>query len=445
MHSIPGSWQGRALNGFVSGWAVALAACTAGAAGGEAFLAGADLSHLKFFEDRGVVYREGGEAKDALVILKSRGLNCVRLRLFTSSAAQAFADPYNAINNLEYAVPLAQRAKRAGLRLLLDFHYSDSWADPGKQTKPAAWQSLAFDALEAQVREYSRDCVAVFKAAGAMPDAVQVGNEIIGGMLWPEGRVGGAYDTPVQWARLGRLLRAAIGGIRDAAGGSGPVVALHIDRGGDWGATQWFFDHVAQEQVEFDAIGQSYYPWWHGSVAALRECLTRTASRYGKPVMLLETAFPWSGPDPAGGIPATPEGQVAFLVELARTLKGLPGDKGMGLFWWGAEYQAVPGLSLAGFNRRSFFNAEGDVLPVAGAVGQLVAPVRLEAALAGDSVTLLWPLSGAGMALTTSGDLGMDGGWSRVPDPVGHHGGMFTITRPLEADQSRFYRLEADR
>ncbi len=153
-------------------------------------------------------------------------------------------------------------------------------------------------------------------------------------------------------------------------------MALHIDRGVDWGATQWFFDRIAQEEVEFDVIGQSYYPWWRGSVPALHQCLANAVSRYGKPVMPLETAFPWEGSEPVLGIPASPEGQVAFVVELAKTLKGLPRGRGMGLFWWGAEYQAMPGLGLAGFNRRSFFNAEGDVLPVAGAVGQLTAPLR---------------------------------------------------------------------
>ena len=102
------------------------------------FIVGADFSHLAFFEDRGVVYRDGGQATDALAILKGRGITCVRLRLFTSTAAQAQADPYNYTNNLSYTVPLAVRVKNAGPQFLLDFHYSDSWADPGKQTKPAA-------------------------------------------------------------------------------------------------------------------------------------------------------------------------------------------------------------------------------------------------------------------------------------------------------------------
>jgi arabinogalactan endo-1,4-beta-galactosidase len=110
--------------------------------GGAEFIAGADFSHLKFFEDRGIVYKDEGEWRDGLEIVKKRGLTCVRLRLFTSNADQAQLNPYNYTNNLDYTLPLAVRVKKAGLKFLLDFHYSDSWADPGKQRKPAAWTNL---------------------------------------------------------------------------------------------------------------------------------------------------------------------------------------------------------------------------------------------------------------------------------------------------------------
>src|SRR5882724_10972903 len=155
------------------------------------FLAGADFSHLKFFEDRGVVYKQAGQPTDGLAILKSNGVNCVRLRLFTSTAAQAQADPYNYINNLDYTIPLAVRAKNAGLQFLLDFHYSDSWADPQKQNKPAAWTNLTFVQLQQHMHDYNSNAIAAFKAAGAMPDYVQIGNEITGGILWPDGHVSG--------------------------------------------------------------------------------------------------------------------------------------------------------------------------------------------------------------------------------------------------------------
>src|SRR5262249_51579838 len=141
------------------------AAALCGAAGAGDFSAGADFSHLAFFESRGVVYQDAGQPQDALSILKRHGLTCVRLRLFTSNATQTLADPYNYINNLDYTVPLAVRVKNAGFQFMLDFHYSDTWADPGHQRKPAAWTNLVFPQLVQQLHDYSSNCIAAFKAA----------------------------------------------------------------------------------------------------------------------------------------------------------------------------------------------------------------------------------------------------------------------------------------
>jgi len=431
----------RQLANLISAFVVLLVACAA--RGGE-FMAGADFSHLGFFEDRGIVYQDAGQPQDAFDILKRHGLTCVRLRLFTSSAAQAQANPYNYTNNLEYTLPLAVRARNAGLQLLLNFHYSDTWADPGKQAKPAAWTNLAtFDALERQLYDYNSNTIATFKAAGAMPEYVQVGNEIIGGMLWPDGRVGGSYDTPAQWSQLGRLIKAAIRGIRDAAGANQPGIMIHIDRGGDWSGTRWFFDNLRQQQVEFDMIGESYYPWWHGSPEALRLCLTNATQRYGKPVIVVETAFPWTNSANIYGIPATPEGQVAYVIELAKIVKGLPASNGLGIFWWGAEYVNLPGAALAGFDRRSFFDYEGNTLSVARAMGQLAAPVQMSATLTDTLLMLKWPLSGAGMSLMTASNLSPPIVWQPVTNPIQTTGVVFSTTLPAKVSHSRFYRLQS--
>jgi len=414
----------------------------------EEFIAGTDFSHLTFFEDRGVVYKDDGQARDGLQLLKEHGLNCVRLRLFTSSAAQAQADPYNAINNLEYNLPLAVRVKNAGLKFLLDFHYSDTWADPGKQTKPSAWTNLTFVQLEQEMRAYNSNCIAAFRVAGAMPDFIQIGNEITPGMLWPDGRVTGNNNT--SWSNLGRLLKAAIAGINDAKGTNQPKIMIHIDRGGDWNTTKWYFDNIQNQQIPFDIIGQSYYPWWHGDFDALRNCLTNTANRYGKPVVVVETAFPWGGTSNVFGIPATTNGQVQFVRELASIVKGLPGGKGVGIFWWAGEYQRLPGYNLAGFDKRSFFGSgsgspvpAGEVLPVAAAFGQLAAPIVMQASLSGDSVALNWPLSGAGMTLKTSTSLTSFATWLPVTNTIQSTGPAFTVTLPLDNVQTRFYRLHA--
>ncbi|MBL7224348.1 MAG: glycosyl hydrolase 53 family protein, partial [Candidatus Brocadiae bacterium] len=174
------------------------------------FLKGGDISMLTRIEGVGGVYREEGEKREALAIFRGKGWNCVRLRLFHSPSGEGAV-----CNDLEYTVKLARRAKRAGFQILLDFHYSDTWADPGHQRKPAAWEGLAFEELERAVFAYTRDCIAAFRKAEALPDVVQLGNEITPGMLWPEGRVGGKeFNTPKQWARLAALLAAGRRGVK---------------------------------------------------------------------------------------------------------------------------------------------------------------------------------------------------------------------------------------
>ena len=417
----------------------------------EEFIAGADFSHLKFFEDRGIVYTEGNQPRDALAILKSNGLNCVRLRLFTSSPEQAQADPYNFINNLDYTLPLAVRAKNAGLKFLLDFHYSDSWADPGKQNKPSAWINLDFDQLVQQMHDYSSNCIVAFKAAGAMPDIVQIGNEITPGLLWPDGRVGGGYDNPTQWQQLRQLMNAAIQGINEASGDTVPKIVVHIDRGGDWNKTRWFFDHLGEspDAVAFDIIGESYYPWWHGDLAALSNCLNNAAQRYGKPVIVAETAFPWndtvpSSYDPQLDIPLAPAGQIEFTIALASIVRSVSGGLGIGIFWWGTEYVQLSGYNLASFHKTSFFDYQGNALPVMGAFGELTAAVKIDAELDGDVLNLRWPFSGAGMKLSRATVLSPTADWVPITNTIRSTGEVFNTTLPLGASSVGFYRLQSN-
>ena len=173
------------------------------------FIAGADMSLLSFFESKGIAYKSNGITQDALTTLKNQGVNCIRLRLFTSSQTQAQSDPYDYINNTNYTIPLAVRVKNAGLLLLLDLHYSDTWADPNHQTTPAAWTNLDFPSLVTQLRNYNSNCIAAFQSAGAPPDFVQIGNEITGGLLWTNGQLYGGLDVTAQWPKLGQLLSAA--------------------------------------------------------------------------------------------------------------------------------------------------------------------------------------------------------------------------------------------
>ncbi len=433
-----------AVNHAGFAFVLVVASAAFGTAQPNGFIAGADMSHLVFFQDRGVVYRDNGIADDALAILKRRGVNCIRLRLFTGSDELVRTNKaYDYTNNLTYTLPLAGRVKNHGLQLMIDFHYSDTWADPGKQTKPVAWTNLTFAELTNAVRAYTSNCIAAFRAAGAMPEFVQLGNEITGGMLWPDGAVGGTNDTTAQWVKLGQLLKSAYRGVADAAGNQMPKVIIHIDRGGDWSGAKWFFDKLNQQNVPYDIIGYSFYPWWHGCLSNLFNCLSNTAVRYRKPIMVVETAFPWANSTNICGFAATTNGQVEYVVALAETLHSAPGRPVIGLFWWGTEYQQLWGYALAGFDRRSFWNTNGNVLPVADMFGQLSAPVKITPLLGNDTVTLAWPISGAGMVLTTSTALTANL-WIPITNQPHRIGTVYSLVLPLQTDQARFYRLKAN-
>jgi len=280
-----------------------------------------------------------------------------------------------------------------------------------------------------------------------MPDYVQVGNEITQGMLWPDGHVGGTNDNWTQWSKLAQLMTNAIQGIRDASGTNLPKIIVHIDRGGDWGGTQWFFDNLTQQGVPFDLIGESYYPFWHGSWNNLNLTVSNATARYGKPVIIAETAFPWTNSYFSSnifGLPPNTNGQAQFVMALANTLKVNPGGPVAGIFWWAAEFQRVRNVNTAGFHTTSFFDAAGNVVPAAAVFGQLAAPVRLSANRAGATLAVSWPLSGAGMSLTWSTNLQQSTGWQPVTNAVQSNGPAFMVVLPLSTRPKQYYRLEAD-
>ncbi len=416
------------------------------------FLAAADFSLLSYFESKGVKYRDGGQVQDGLQILKNHGINCVRLRLFTSSAAQASADPYDYINNTNYTVPLAVRVKNAGLLFCLDFHYSDTWADPGHQATPTAWTNgLTFPMLLQLMRAYNSNTIVAFAAAGAMPDYVQIGNEITQGMLWTNGQLTGTWSSSnPSWIRLGQLMNAAIQGIKDATNATGakmPQIIVHIDRGGDWATTKSYFDNLNAQGVSYDIIGESYYPFYQGDPTNLNVCLSNAAIRYGKPVVVAEDAFPYTNACPAAwlsllyGYPPTPAGQVSFIADLAKIVESVPNQLGAGFFYWGTEYQVVNGVNEAGFNTAAFFDPGGNVLPVASAVGGMAAPLLINAAFTNSNLHLQWPFSGAASTLTGVTNLSPSTVWPAVTNSVSIMGTVFSATFPV-SNNSYFYRLQ---
>jgi arabinogalactan endo-1,4-beta-galactosidase len=317
----------------------------------QSYAIGADVSFLAKCEQDGVVFKENGKPVDVLDLLREHHYNWVRLRIFHDAEASADKLP----NDLPYTLALARRAREKGFHILLDFHYSDGWADPGKQPMPSAWSKLRHKQLVDAVFSYTRDTIAAFAHAGVMPEMVQVGNEVTNGMLWPDGKL------PDNWDNFADLLKAGISGV-DAGRGSDPMprIMIHIERSGDYDAAVWFFDNLIAHHVPFDVIGLSYYPFWHGDIVKLRGNLHDLALRYHKPIIVVETAYNW---DPGGmtgkktDFPESAEGQLAFLRAVDAAMRAIPDGLGRGVFWWEPAAEG----DLRG---RSFFDRNGDVLPV---------------------------------------------------------------------------------
>jgi arabinogalactan endo-1,4-beta-galactosidase len=300
---------------------------------------GADISSLMKSEDNGGIYKynDGTEA-DALQILNDSGLNYARLRVFV--------DPADGYHGKAEILEMALRLKSQGIKLLVDLHYSDNWADPGKQFKPAAWAGYDFEQLKQALYDHTYDVCTSLVAQGTPPDMVQVGNEINSGMLWPDGD----YN---HFDNLAELLKAGYQAVKDCS--SSTLVMLHIAEGGDNDLARWWFGNITRREVPFDVIGISYYPFWHGSLAQLQYNLNDISARYDKDVIVVETAYAFTdqeddflaniaAPDMATpGYPFTPEGQQAMLRDIMSIVRAVQNGRGLGVFYWDATWTAVAG------------------------------------------------------------------------------------------------------
>ncbi|MHB1312124.1 MAG: glycosyl hydrolase 53 family protein, partial [Gemmatimonadaceae bacterium] len=219
-----------------------------------------------------------------------------------------------------------------------------------------AWEGLTPAQLVVAVHDYTAETIRALRAGGAMPDMVQIGNEITPGMLWPIGKL------PDHWDTFADLVKAGIRGVDDGRGDAArPLIMIHIDKGGDQAATKWFFDNLLQRGVDFDVIGQSYYPWWHGSLLELRNNLAFMAEAYHKDIVLVEVAYNWRPSEYVGKpapFPETPEGQREFLEEVQRTVLATPYGLGKGIMWW------EPAVAGGALRSRGMFDDAGNALPV---------------------------------------------------------------------------------
>ena len=296
-----------------------------------AFAKGADVSWLPQMEATGYrFYDTDGKEKDCLQLLKERGMNTIRLRVFVNPSQ----DKASGHCSKEETVAMALRAQKAKMRIMIDFHYSDTWADPAKQAKPAAWANLSFDALQNKVYEHTFDVLTALKKAGVTPEWVQVGNEIPGGMLWPDGSTN-------NWAQLAQLLNKGYEATK--AVNAKIKVIVHVDEGNNNEKFRWFFDKATEHQVKYDVIGLSYYPFWikkdySETIADLQKNLNDMASRYQKEVMVVEV----------GGVDEQVQNTKELIAATIKAVRAVPNNKGLGVLYWepqGAKSWSGYGLS----------------------------------------------------------------------------------------------------
>lgn len=327
----------------------------------ESFIKGMDLSTLAEVESCGGRFSDKGVPGDAMEILKNHGMNLVRLRLWNDPYSESGA-PYGAGgNDLERTISLARRAKDLGVAWLLDIHYSDFWADPGKQITPKAWQGKNAAELEQAVYEYTRSVLLRLREEDLMPAMTAVGNELTHGLLWPVGRA-------PHFENIARFVSAGIRAVREIDG-SQPIM-LHLDNGTNEELYRtWFEAYFAAGGADFDCVGMSYYPFWNGSIAELGKNMAQVARRLGKDIIIAETSTAFSledyreyeqlPPEQRKGMatkvelaakiayPIGPEGQCDFLTDLTAALRQVPDGHGKGFIWWEPAWLPVPGSGWA--------------------------------------------------------------------------------------------------
>jgi len=313
-------------------------------AGAQEYYVGGDISLLQRYDDHNVAYydQSGTHIDDVLKYMKSDdvGWNAQRVRLFVNPTPSLDGNDPAICQDLDYVVGLGRRIKQEGFAFMLDFHYSDTWADPSKQWTPVEWQSLGDEALAAQVYEYTKTCLETLVEAGAAPDFIQTGNEVSYGMLWgPKGSAANRCYTSsdANWSRFVALLQAAGRACREVCPDA--QIVIHTERAGKPQATVDIYRRLSA--VDYDVIGLSYYPFWHNGLSTLATTLNQLEANFAdKKVQIVETAYyyqwqPGVDYDFSKTWPVSPAGQAAFAKALITELKKHANVNG--LYWWFPE------------------------------------------------------------------------------------------------------------
>jgi len=351
------------------------------------FIMGADVSMLSEIEANGGKFYDQGIEKDALEILRDHGVNWIRLRIWNDPTDNNGNPLGGGNNDLQRTVDMAVRAKSLGLKFLLDFHYSDWWADPGKQNMPKAWVGLEGDALNQAVYDYTAEVIQTLNDAGATPDMVQIGNEVNSGMMWPAGKTwsqGG--ETVGGYDGFAELLSQGIQAVRDNDPNNDDPknrikIAIHLADGGNNNLYHTVFDALTERSVDYDVIGLSYYSFWHGPFDKFANNMIDISETYQKEVVVLEAAYPYTMADADGyanliggeeddisRYKPTVQGQATAIRDIMEAVVQVPNGKGLGMFYWEPEWIAVKGAGWAAgqgnaWENLAMFDFDGHALP----------------------------------------------------------------------------------
>ncbi len=295
----------------------------------DSFVRAVDISFLPQIRASGIsTYNREGHTEDMLTSLKNAGVNCVRLRLWNN--------PSDGHSGLEEVAALSEEIRQLGMKVWLTVHYSDTWADPGNQLKPALWQNISFNALKDSVYAFTQQAVTHIQ-----PDIIQIGNEINNGFLWPDGSAGNMTG-------FRSLLESGIKAVRK----SDTTIRIMLHYAGHTDAPS-FFNQM--QQLDYDQVGISYYPIWHGrDINALQESLHELSSQTGKEVLIAETSYPFtfgwndwtnniigSSDQILDEFPASEQGQLDFLLRIRSAVDSV--STGKGFCYWGAEWISFKG------------------------------------------------------------------------------------------------------
>ena len=324
------------------------------------FINGVDISMLKQVEESGGLFYENGNQIDPIQIFKDKGLNTVRIKIWHTPSLN--------YNNLESVLEIANRANNVGLNLLLDFHYSDTWADPSSQTKPSAWVDLNFEILCDSIEQYSRHVITKLKNQNTLPKYVQIGNETDCGLLWPDGYVCDESNNDSQWNKLGALFMHAIDGVNSALDTQDTIkIISHVSSEGNW-----FFNNLIGQGVDIDILSISYYPMWHGTLSDLNQNMDELGNEFQKPVLIVETAYPftleWNDntnnilgleTQLLEGYEASEEGQFTFLYDLITLVD--ENDYGLGICYWAPDWISTNQFGSP-WENQALFDFDGELL-----------------------------------------------------------------------------------